>query len=567
MCRGLISRAVRVLAAGLLFIAMAAAQDEPRISNVFIDTDLRQALVDVAAQAGVNIIADPSVGGLVSAELEDATVDEALELLLAGTGYQVLRTDEYYLVYTVDVASDMFTSVAETEIVRVRHVPADVARSMLPDPLQRYVRVDPATNILAITAPPAFLERIRQDIALIDVPVGDDTVYLQLEHVPAATAQTVLPQTLQRYVRVDEHLNRLAVTAPQVERDLIRNHVAQIDVARAPSAFDLPAVNRTHVVKLNHTSAEAALAMLPPTLQSHVRADIESGSLAISVPPSMLPGVLADIRAIDVPRQHVMLDARVVVLERVDLLDFGGEWKWPTLTAGTVVGDAVKWPWELRIGYTPDRQFTQALSLTLHLLTANQEGTVIASPQVMAQDGREAEIRVTTEEWFQITADVGTFLRADLQEIETGTILLITPRIGPDGDLTLDMNIEVSDVVARGQEGLPVVSRRTARSTFQIESGGTAAVAGLVDTRSQAGTEGVPGISNIPLLGHAFRTDTLTHRARQVAVFVTATIVDQQGYEFQTGRERPPVAGAEIDEALFRLELESVLDGLYVGKP
>lgn len=280
----------------------------------------------------------------------------------------------------------------------------------------------------------------------------------------------------------------------------------------------------------------------------------------------MLPGVLADIRTIDVPRKHVMLDARVVVLERVDLLDFGGEWKWPTLTAGTVVGDAVKWPWELRIGHAPDREFTQALSLTLNLLTANHEGTIIASPQVMAQDGRQAEIRVTTEEWFQITADVGTFLRADLREIETGTILLITPRIGPKGDLTLDMNIEVSDVISRGQQNLPVVSRRTARSTFQIESGGTAAVAGLVDTRSLTGSEGVPGVSNIPLLGHAFRTDSLNHRARQVAVFVTATVVGEGEYQFETGRRRPPAVGAEIDEALFRLELESVLDQLPVGK-
>jgi type II secretory pathway component GspD/PulD (secretin) len=273
-----------------------------------------------------------------------------------------------------------------------------------------------------------------------------------------------------------------------------------------------------------------------------------------------------DRRAIDVPRKHVMLDARVVVLERVDLLDFGGEWNWPTLSAGTVVGDAVTWPWELRIGYTPGREFTQALSLTLRMLTANEEGTIIASPQVMAQDGREAEIRVTTEEWFQITSEVGTFLRADLREIETGTILGITPRIGPRGDLTLEMNIEVSDVVARGQSNLPVVSRRTARSTFQIESGGTAAVAGLVDTRSQVGVSGVPGVSSIPLLGHAFRTDTLNHRARQVAVFVTATVVGEGDGQFETGRRRPPAVAAELDEALFRMELESVLDRLPVGK-
>ncbi len=124
------------------------------------------------------------------------------------------------------------------------------------------------------------------------------------------------------------------------------------------------------------------------------------------------------------------------------------------------------------------------------MLTPNNEATIIASPQVLAQDGKEAEIKVTTEEYFQITAEAGAFLRADLEKIETGTILRITPQVGPNGELTLDMNIEVSDVIARGEENLPVVSRRTARSTIQIENGGTAAVAGLVDTRAQYGKFG-----------------------------------------------------------------------------
>lgn len=216
----------------MVFVAVAAAQEAPRISNVFFDTDLRQAIEDVTAQAGVNIIADPSVGGLVSVELEEATVDEALELLLAGTGYEVLRTDDYYLVYTVDVRSDMFPRVAETEIVRMRHVPAETARSMLPDPLQRYVRIDAETNVMAVTAPGNILARILSDLAAIDTPTGEDTIYVQLDHVPAATAHTVLPQNLQRYVRVDDHMNRLAVTAPPGSRDLIRHHLAQIDVAR-----------------------------------------------------------------------------------------------------------------------------------------------------------------------------------------------------------------------------------------------------------------------------------------------------------------------------------------------
>ena len=124
-----------------------------------------------------------------------------------------------------------------------------------------------------------------------------------------------------------------------------------------------------------------------------------------------------------IPRKHIMLDARVVVLERADLLDFGAEWKLPTVTAGGVVGDALGFPWALQIGYTPGREFTNALSLTLNLLTQNDEATIIASPQVLAQDGKEAEIKVTTEEYFQIATEEGPYIRSDLEKIETGTIL------------------------------------------------------------------------------------------------------------------------------------------------
>ena len=194
--------------------------------------------------------------------------------------------------------------------------------------------------------------------------------------------------------------------------------------------------------------------LLPVALGNFVRADEQSNTLAISAPKHVLSGILADIAAIDSPRKHIMLDARVVVLERADLLDFGAEWKLPQITAGGVMGHAMGFPWEMQIGYSSKREFTTALSLTLNLLTQNEEATIIASPQVLAQDGKEAEIKVTTEEYFQIASEVGNFLRSDLEKIETGTILRITPQVGPKGELTLDMNIEVSDVVARGNQNL-----------------------------------------------------------------------------------------------------------------
>lgn len=136
------------LAATLLLAAaagVATAQDRPLVNNVFFQSDLRQALEDVAAQAAVNIIADPSVQGIVSVTLEDATVERALDLLLAGTEYRVEATEDYFLVYSPDVSSEFFTEISETRIYELTFVSPEAARNLLPEPLQRYVRYEPGS--------------------------------------------------------------------------------------------------------------------------------------------------------------------------------------------------------------------------------------------------------------------------------------------------------------------------------------------------------------------------------------------------------------------------------------
>lgn len=546
------------------FTIPANAQSSPIVDNVFFQTDLRQALEDIAAQTGINIIADPSVNGIVSVSLEGVPLDQALDLVLAGTGYRVARQPDYYLVFSPDTSADFFTDVSETRLVRLNNLTPESARSLLSQPLQRYVTVDSTSDRLAVTAPPEILSRIEADLQLLDRSDDIETSFYALEFIRSENARSLLPANLQRYVRTDSERNTISITAPEENRIEILSLLRRLDVPRAPASTDAPDVHRTQIVKLQHARAENTLALLPLTLADYVRADAESNTLAISAPRQLVDGILADIHAIDVPRRHVMLDARVVVLERADLLDFGTDFRWPQVTAGGVFADNVDFPWEVRVGYSPSREFTNALSLTLNFLSTNQQATIISSPQVLAQDGITSEIRVTTEEFFQIVAEDAVFARAQLEQIETGTILSITPRVGGNGGLTLDMNLEVSDVVGRGDDNLPVVSRRTAQSTVRIEDGGTAAVAGLVDTRSQMQQRGIPGTQSVPLLGRLFGTESLNHQARQVAIFVTATIVSEDGERFRTGSQPAPQIRNVSDEQ-YRAELESALSGLTGG--
>jgi type II secretory pathway component GspD/PulD (secretin) len=303
-----------------------------------------------------------------------------------------------------------------------------------------------------------------------------------------------------------------------------------------PKAASFSLVSETRLVKLNHIKADAAVKLLSTGFSDYVRSNPEDNTVSITARPAVVERIISDLNQFDQPKRHVMLDARVVVMERGDLLNLGIEWGWPQIAAGAFTdsahhglerGTQPEWPWGIQIGYTTGKAFTDSLLLTLNLLSQNNDATVIASPQVLAEDGQQAEIKVVTEECFKITSPSAYYVQFQLEKISTGTTLTITPRIGDNNEITLEMTTEVSDVIARGADNLPIVTRRTTKNTVRIEDGGTAAVAGLMDNRTRISKAKAPGLGDIPIFGELFRNTKDERSARQVAVFVTARLISE----------------------------------------
>jgi type II secretory pathway component GspD/PulD (secretin) len=287
---------------------------------------------------------------------------------------------------------------------------------------------------------------------------------------------------------------------------------------------------------MNHIKAEEAVKMLAEPMRKLASGNVTSNSVSVTAPPALLERIISDLKQFDQPKRHVMLDARVVVMERGDLLNLGIEWGWPQIAAGAFTdsahhglerGTQPEWPWGIQIGYTTGKAFTNSLLLTLNLLSQNNDAAVIASPQVLAQDGQQAEIKVVTEECFKITSPSAYYVQFQLEKISTGTTLTITPRISDNNEITLEMVTEVSDVIARGADNLPIVTRRTTKNTVRIKDGGTAAIAGLMDSRTRLEKSEAPGLAGIPILGELFRSVESQRSSRQVAVFVTARLISE----------------------------------------
>jgi type II secretory pathway component GspD/PulD (secretin) len=147
-------------------------QDGPKVSNIFMETNVRQALSDVSAQTGVRIVPGPMVQGLVTAEFNNTPLDDALEQMLAPLGIVVRKYADYYLVGVASKDSPAYLKLTETRRYQPRHIDAAQVPDLLPSVLGNAIRVDKASNTLSFTAALDVLERFEADLALIDQPLA-----------------------------------------------------------------------------------------------------------------------------------------------------------------------------------------------------------------------------------------------------------------------------------------------------------------------------------------------------------------------------------------------------------
>ncbi len=149
-------------------VGAADTHDQPLVNLFLFETSVKDALSEITIQTGINIIPDSTVGGLVTADLQDVPLEQALRMILIGGGFAFRKIDDFYFVGLPDPRSTTFRELAETKIVSLKHVTAGQVISAMPTFLTSYVKGERESKILTITAPPAELERILEFIEAVD---------------------------------------------------------------------------------------------------------------------------------------------------------------------------------------------------------------------------------------------------------------------------------------------------------------------------------------------------------------------------------------------------------------
>ena len=532
-------RSVAVCGAALLLLA-APARAQQQLS--FADAPLADVIRALAQRLGLTVmmadIPDQRVTFSTPAPVRGADLGPVLEALLESHGLVLVRRG----------------NVAQVSPVAAGVAPGEMTAGMtLSDP-------PPVGLVTQLVS----LQSMRADEAADAVKlVGSSTLRVQTVERQNAVLITDRGVHVARYLELIRRLDE----KPSGERGL-RTYVVPLKYA---NAGDLAAtlaqlygatVASTSGGSLADRSLTSSLAMFrdreresfaqrqagapvaPPAQGVPMRADSSGGfaqttivsdgptnALIIRTIPPNFPTLDETIRALDTRPLQVLLEVTVaeVVLGRGR--DFGIDWtavnQGGTRTAQFGNATDTAGPGLTLTAISLGRVNVRALLKSVS--TAN-EVRVLATPQVLATNNREAHILVGSKVPFIASQRLGNDIAVDraVQYQDVGTNLTMIPTVSGDDHVSVQILQEASTLTSQtiaAAFNAPVISTREASTRAVLLDGQTVVIAGLIGQTETVGDTGIPLLMDIPWLGKLFTRRTVTRNRSELAIFVTPHIV------------------------------------------
>lgn len=151
----------------------------------------------------------------------------------------------------------------------------------------------------------------------------------------------------------------------------------------------------------------------------------------------------------------------------------------------------------------------------------------LAEPNLTAVSGEPANFLAGGEYPVPVVDTLGA-LSVTYKKFGVG--LAFTPIVLSEGRISLKIETEVSELSSEGAVTLsgiqiPALKTRQAKSTVELPSGGTLALAGLISDDTKQNIDGLPGAKDIPILGTLFRSRDFIKNETELVVIVTPYLV------------------------------------------
>ncbi|MEM6979560.1 MAG: protein transporter, partial [Planctomycetota bacterium] len=152
-------------------IESVSFDDELKINEEFIETDVREALTTMALETDMDLIMDDAVTGIINTRIDDLTIDQAVEKVLMPLGYCSVRRGRQIIVSSTDPESPLFSYVAVNRSYQPLHQDLKTLVETVPKKSLRFVREIAKTKTLVVEAPPRIADDLMRRFAEMDQPI------------------------------------------------------------------------------------------------------------------------------------------------------------------------------------------------------------------------------------------------------------------------------------------------------------------------------------------------------------------------------------------------------------
>jgi type III secretion protein C len=336
-----------------------------------------------------------------------------------------------------------------------------------------------------------------------------------------------------------------------------------------------------------------------------------SNSLIFTGTVSALEKVKELIEEIDVPLRQVFIETLILDTTIDDALDYGVDWATrfrgpsaagaqaflagnsnPLVSAMDTVG------FDANIGPDPSilaradgfhwgvvgRHLTYGglkFSSIGALVTAihnNTKANIIMNPKIITEDNNTAEIFVGQTSRYKtqsISNDQGSVITNNFQFLDVGTTLRITPLIGNNDIITMDILQEITNDAGTANlpfnsnavdvNLVPVITKNKTVTRVHVPNGYFVVLSGMIRDDKIRTKDRIPCLGGIPLIGGVSQRKNNRDGKRNLMIFIRPLIVDtDEELEYITKRQQDVYREKNKFRRSWNYEIDEALDFLNI---
>jgi len=210
----------------------------------------------------------------------------------------------------------------------------------------------------------------------------------------------------------------------------------------------------------------------------------------------------------------------------------------PTSNPAATIGQLISDPHVFSNGYSVTMP-----GATASFLMTDTSTQILDDPEIRVVDGQTAKLRIgdripVATGSFQAGIGVGStgtgagvvnpLVNTQFQYLDVGVNVDVTPRIHPDHEISMKVNVVVSSQTGSTNIGginQPIISQRSIEHDIRLKDGEVNILGGLIEQTDTNTVNGWPGFSSVPLFRHLFSSDNVEHEKDEILIVLIPHIV------------------------------------------